>query len=131
MHIKYVSVTEGFNGHRFCEAGHSFEDQWYSDQVYIWNLQYFNNNQEVTGTVISSDKDSDGHQVLWMQWPFTNQSMADFDTGLSEQSGSGGGNEISNGWRLRPFHPKANGHTVIKNSVIAQLKADKVPGVRS
>jgi hypothetical protein len=48
MNIRYVSTTEGFNGHRFCEDGHSFEDQWYSDDVFPWNLQYLNSSGQVS-----------------------------------------------------------------------------------
>ncbi|KAF4628357.1 hypothetical protein G7Y89_g9796 [Cudoniella acicularis] len=30
-----------FNGHRFCEQNHTFEDQYYNQGVWLWNLQYY------------------------------------------------------------------------------------------
>lgn len=34
----YVPISDKFEGHRFCEPNHSFEDQWYSADMWLWNL---------------------------------------------------------------------------------------------
>lgn len=37
--VHYVSITERFNGHRFCEAGSSSRENRYgSDNIWFWNV---------------------------------------------------------------------------------------------
>lgn len=47
------------------------------------------------------------------------------DTGAGEQGG-----KIWEGWQQRPFHPKQAGHQVFADNAIAQMKKDKIPGVK-
>ncbi len=35
----YIPLSDEFETHRFCEQNHSFEDQWTSSDVWLWNLQ--------------------------------------------------------------------------------------------
>ncbi|KAM7197481.1 SGNH hydrolase-type esterase domain containing protein [Naviculisporaceae sp. PSN 640] len=42
FHAHYVPISDKFEGHRFCEPNHSFEDQWYSSDVWLWNLSWKN-----------------------------------------------------------------------------------------
>lgn len=34
------------------------------------------------------------------------------------------------GWQQRPFHPKAQGYTAIKDAIIAQMKIDQIPAAQ-
>ena len=43
---------------------------------------------------------------------------------------SSGKGKLNDGWRMRPFHPKEGGHTMIKDGVIEALRNDKVEGVK-
>src|SRR5436190_12966650 len=83
----------------------TFKVQWYSNEVFVWNLQYFSQpGQEL----------ADAQGTTFMKLP----DEANLEGFSNAPSGSGGGNELSNGWKLRPFHPKVAGLTVIKNAVI-------------
>lgn len=37
-YVGFISVDDGFENHRFCEPGASFQDQFYSAETYLWNL---------------------------------------------------------------------------------------------
>lgn len=107
----FVDISPSFDGHRFCEAGGTHTGQYYSDNVWFWNLSYpwFG----ALDPTNSTDVDLDG--------PL-------FGSNSTTYSGSGDGNAVE-GWRFRPFHPKSAGHEAIMNAIIPQLRADKVPGV--
>lgn len=49
--------------------------------------------------------------------------------GVVEADGSGGSTGDVPTWFFRPFHPKYGGTQAIADIVIAQAKADKIPGV--
>jgi hypothetical protein len=38
VNFRHIPISGEFSGHRFCEPGHSFEDQWNSAEIWIWNL---------------------------------------------------------------------------------------------
>jgi hypothetical protein len=107
----FVDISPGFDGHRFCEAGGTHVGQYYSDDVWFWNLSYpwFGALRPTNSTDVNLDG------------PL-------FGSNSTTYSGSGNGN-VAEGWRFRPFHPKSAGHEAIMNAVIAKLRADKVPGV--
>jgi hypothetical protein len=118
MFIKYVPITDGFQARRFCELGASFEDQYYSDNTYLWSLQFINKDgQAIAGQTVDMP-----NGLKYMSLP---QEAADFLRNIGNIVDA-----ILKGWTLLPFHPKFKGHTVIKDAVIAQAKADKVPGVK-
>ncbi|KAF2419586.1 SGNH hydrolase [Tothia fuscella] len=123
MHVQFVSITEGFQGGRFCEPGSTFEDQYYNNNVLFWNLQFVDKSgQAIAGRVI--DMPGGGKSMLL---PQEANDMLDQYGNITV---SVPGQPTLQGWMLRPFHPKLLGHRVMKDKVIAQLKADKVPGVR-
>ena len=145
-----MSTNEGFRGGRFCEDGFSFTDQFYNDKVLIWNLSYYDSATATTdeGSIPTSlqgvEVISVPDGIVQLQPPglytapinyagpptyYTWPQIEGNVTAWSGSSGSSGGNEISNAWTLRPFHPKSGGHTVIKNAVITALQADGLPGV--
>jgi hypothetical protein len=120
MHLKYISVTEGYSGHRFCEPNHNLDDQYNSDQVFVHNLKYtFPTGEDFPG-ILSEDK-----KVMML--PIEAYGMFNGTEAYPFSSAC----SVSTGWQCRPFHPKFNGHIVIKDALIKQLKADKVPGVQT
>lgn len=106
QHVGYVSITEGFDGHRFCEPDHTDYDEYYSGDVWYWNLS--------VPPLVEGGNDTAVPKG-------TDEPLFDF---------SNLGNS-TDGFKLRPFHPREAGFTAIKEAIIGQLKADKVPGVNS
>ena len=122
---RFVDLDSGFDGHRFCEPGATYQDQintdTHFDKVWLWNLNW---PWQVTGgnapgpQAAQGDLTAEEYQSLFG------------GNGVIAWSGTGSGiegNEPGNGWRLRPFHPRYSGYTSIKNAIIAQLKKDKRP----
>ncbi|PGH10217.1 hypothetical protein AJ79_05472 [Helicocarpus griseus UAMH5409] len=128
-HVGYINASPTFEGHRFCEPGHSFSDQYYNRDVWMWNLQFFDK-KKLFNVVMEPQTTPDG--VTFMPLPAidangtvvslgTNSSRATSDMDLHSHSGFG--------WTARPFHPKHSGHRAMKNLFIQRLRRDRVPGV--
>jgi len=126
---RYIDLDAGFSGHRFCEPGANHGDQVNKDTnfggVYLWNLNYpinlLNFPLPINLGNILDGQFSDSVTAQQAEQLFNGQ-------GVTAWSGSGqGGNEASNGWRLRPFHPRTSGYTSIKDAILAQLKRDGFP----
>ena len=121
--VRYIDIDSGFSGHRFCEPEASHADQLNTDtnfdKVYLWNLNW---PWQVANQPNPQPENGDG---------ISQQQAIDLFGGNGvtawSGSGSGEGNEPSNGWRLRPFHPRTSGYTSIKDAIIAQLKSDGLP----
>ncbi|KAH0536746.1 hypothetical protein FGG08_006418 [Glutinoglossum americanum] len=128
MHLGFIPVSDGFDGHRFCEPNHSLKDQWSSDDVWIWNLQYSNpdNGQAEIGEILT---DTNGTSYMGQAQGDSESNYQNFTLfspdafGPSQPSGSG--------WSSRPFHPKKVGYTKMKDTIIQRLKGDRVPGVQA
>lgn len=103
----YVDVDPFFNNHRFCEPGDTFQDQWTGSNVWIWNLQIDNAQDQAA----ADSGDTAGLTELHV-----------FE--------SGDENGPRSGWQSRPFHPKYRGHTAIKDAIIAKMRASGMPGVK-
>ena len=120
---RFIDLDTGFGGHRFCEPGASHSDQVSTDTnfdgVYLWNLNW---PWQVANTPAPNPDEQNGNiSSAEAQQLFGND-------GVTAWSGSGGGGNVpSNGWRLRPFHPRYSGYTSIKEAILAQLKADGLP----
>ena len=105
-HVNYVSITESFGGHRFCEPDSNRVAQFTSSNVWNWNIQ---------PSFFPPDwKTNDGGTDSPIPFP---EPLFQFD----DPSPSGTGEGV---WR-RPFHPKKQGYSSIKASILAKLKADK------
>lgn len=109
--IRYVSITEGFAGYRFCESKPAWTPDvwWYNRQYYghyvrFWNavLPQIENTDPETGPPVPNPMQ--GFTGQWFTWTT--------DTP---------------GYQQRPFHPKNDGYTAIKDAIIAQMKVDKLP----
>ncbi|KAK6427956.1 hypothetical protein LTR95_015906 [Oleoguttula sp. CCFEE 5521] len=110
--VQYISITESFAGHRFCEwDSNIFSDRYGSDDVKA--DQMFNATYMV-------DSQSQESKDFW-NW----KDLFNFDKALHDY-----GNFIipfqgaSPGVALRPFHPTEQGHTAIKDALKAQMKIE-------
>lgn len=113
-HVGYVSITEGFNKQRFCEGESNWWQQYKDDYVWLWNIL-------PPGL---SDRSVDDPNALFAL-------LSSWNTVGGPVLNSGGRGDSKDGWKMRPFHPKKKGYESIMNSTIAQLRADKVPGIKS
>jgi hypothetical protein len=104
----FVDISPFVDGHRFCEEGYSFNDQYYNGDMWIWNLSPNIPLGEVADYPTINSTSSVG---------FTDQTLED---GLF--------NDTLGGIRMRPFHPNAAGHAAIQNEILAAMKDAKLTG---
>ncbi|KAM0809507.1 putative SGNH hydrolase-type esterase domain-containing protein [Seiridium cardinale] len=122
--VKFIDVSPKFNGHRFCEDKHEGNDwdQWYSTDIWLWNLNFPRYDPPADPDLIQA----------WLNGSTATNVTAGANVAVEGQggaetdSGSGGSGGT---WMQRPFHPKQGGTNAIADLVIAQGKADKIPGV--
>jgi len=106
---RFMNIDGVFEGHRFCEKGHDYQEQWYSENVWFWNL----NNP--------ADDPDYGDQFIGKSFVLpSKQSQATLQQPV----------KVEDLWTARIFHPKARAHTAIKNDLIAHFRADKLPGIK-
>ncbi len=109
--VRFINYDAAFEGQRFCEADSNIWGQYFSSDVWFWNVSPPNfsvANQDVNDTEI--------HQAL---------NVATGNTTITPFSSGTG--TVSDGWKLRPFHPKISGHAVIEQAIVAQMKTDNIP----
>lgn len=99
--VRFIDISPGFNGHRFCEQGSSKFNPYYSGDAWFWNLS---------------------PPIPDLANPFTTTPPSSIWDWASSVLGT-----LISGWTLRPFHPKFAGHIAIKDAIIAQMKLDGVP----
>ncbi|PSK46100.1 hypothetical protein B9Z65_5068 [Elsinoe australis] len=115
--LGFIDITRAFDGHRFCEDDSSFWKQYYGDSTWFWNLR------------AQLSRDEGGAETDDVP-PLSDNEVSQLDqSGMF--SGEGDGNEVGNGWRLRPFHPPQSGNAAVKSIIVERLRADGVPGVES
>ena len=105
--VGYISITEVFDGHRFCEPRHNIFNQFSSNDVWLWNLSPSADElaQIVKDHLNPSAEDG---VVPWKGPPLW-----------------------EDGSTTRPFQPKVFGYKAIKDAIIKKLRDDKVPGIVS
>jgi hypothetical protein len=106
----FVDISPGFNAHRFCEPQHTWRNQYYSDDVWVWNL--------------SPDTPS-GQEADYPDIPSAANSAFQ---GMIEAQGLFNIAWDKSGIMFRPFHPKKNGHNSIKDAMLAAIKDAKIAG---
>ncbi|KAI9785906.1 MAG: hypothetical protein M1839_008172 [Geoglossum umbratile] len=122
-HIKFLDVSPLYEGHRFCEPGHSYSNQYYLNDVWFWNLSPPETDPDYLAGLLSTILPI--WQAMWLaNHTFPNGTQATQEqleamVGSSDSSSSG-----------RTFHPKAGGHTATKDAMIDLLRKDNVPGVK-
>lgn len=129
--VKFLDISPAFNGHRFCEDNHNYQDQWYSTDVWLWN---FNTPADDP----PADPDLINQWINGYEFP-DGSTLPEYPNGTTvgveaqggvETDSSGGSTGPAPTWSFRPFHPKQGGTQAIANTVIAQALADKIPGVQ-
>lgn len=114
QNMRYVSVNKGFEGHPFCEKGSFHSNEYYSFSVWFWNPPpppLFSGNANTTAQF-----DDQGQFLAALTANGTatapasldlNAAMAtplpENDDNISVNSNMG---SVSDGWRMRLFHPK-------------------------
>ncbi|KAK4691620.1 hypothetical protein P7C71_g5415, partial [Lecanoromycetidae sp. Uapishka_2] len=111
--IRYVSITEGFATYRFCES----KPAWWPDWVW-YNRQYYGSYVRFWNVVLPQIENTDP-----VSGPPVPNPMVGFNGQLFTWT-----TDIP-GYQQRPFHPKNDGYTAIKDAIIAQMKIDKVPQI--
>jgi len=140
--LRHVEPSPLFNKHRFCEAGQTIDDQFYSPDVWMWNLQYWDTKSK-SDRKWKTTTTKDGIKIM------TNPDGAEgagFPTAndvsippiLAIQVGPDEDQPANNpltqqygfGFTARPFHPKYQGHTALKDFFIKRMREDNIPGVK-
>ena len=129
---RYIDLDGVFSGHRFCEPGANHGDQLntdtHFDKVYLWNLNW---PWQVSSNVPAPDPKDPNHVTGQDAAKLFADGHGVTAWGAGTEGSSNGENKPSNGWRLRPFHPRYTGYTSIKNQIIAQLKKDGLPKAKA
>jgi hypothetical protein len=118
-HIKFLDPSPLFENHRFCEPGHTLSNQYYLNDVWLWNLSPPEDDPGYTNDLSS--------QAIWQEEWITNSTFPNGTHATQDQIEAMLGSSSSSG---RTFHPKIGGHSAIKEAMIAMLRNNKVPGVK-
>jgi hypothetical protein len=130
MHLGFIPISDGFEGHRFCEPQHTLADQWSSPDVWIWNLQY-RDSQTDTDQLGNFLTDANNTQYQDLAPGDNENNYAAFTLfATPDEVAAQGSSQPGSGWSSRPFHPKFPGYTAMKDTMIQRLKTDLVPGVK-
>lgn len=122
-HVKFLDPSPLYDGHRFCEPGHTLSNQYYLNDVWFWNLSPPEDDPNYLN--ILTQPLLPVWQEAWIDSDlYPNGTKATQDQIMAMVGGS---NPYSSG---RTFHPKDGGHTAIKNGMISLLRANNVPGVK-
>ncbi|KAE9374831.1 SGNH hydrolase [Stipitochalara longipes BDJ] len=122
--VKFLDINPAFEGHRFCEPGHTIKQQWYHNDVWLWNLNQVYNDPDKNPTAqtqsleLDSGKDAQGNPIV------INANITDLDSSDEVHA------RILETWQMRTFHPKSAGHQAVKRAIIAQMRADDIDGVK-
>jgi len=145
--LHHETPSDMFEGHRFCESGHTFEDQFYNPDVWLWNLQYSDESSTNDGLTRIGDVDHKWEAIanatsgmLEMITPNPPPPGEKFDfpglaklppiLAVQDEDYTVGALQRGFGWTARPFHPKFTGHKVLKDYFIQRMRRDGIPGVR-
>jgi hypothetical protein len=129
--VQFVPIDDLFEGHRFCRKGDTKNDQFYSNDVWFWNLNnpaddpdYVDVLDFLPGVAPILDAVKLANQQMWANnFMFPNGTVPD-EQGIINLMGLGGIRTA------RIFHPKLGGNSAMKDTLLARLRSDKVPGVK-
>ncbi|KAH6679328.1 hypothetical protein B0J14DRAFT_686360 [Halenospora varia] len=130
--VRNVQPDSTFDGHRFCEKNRTFEDQFYHPDLWLWNLQYYDEQSgEHAGVVMT-----DANNVKYMSAPQGIDEAQNFTTVLGVDGNPDAAIppgddphtlQYGFGWTARPFHPKWEGHKALKDFFVQRMKDDNIP----
>lgn len=118
-HIVSLDPSASFENHRFCEPGHSINNQYYLNDVWFWNL---------SAREDDPPKLSEEAQSAWVNKHIFSNGTTATEAQLLAMLPSPQGSDSSSGGRA--FHPKDRGHMAIKDAMLSLLRKNKVPGIK-
>jgi hypothetical protein len=121
---RYVDLDALFEGHRFCESKHGKEEQWWSEDIWFWNL----NDPSKDPDYESWNKDGEERLVDERQKVEARKEELRIRGEQSQVHIQEV--ETDDLWTARIFHPKLRAHTAIKNALIGAFRADSLPGIK-
>ncbi|KAL9107551.1 MAG: hypothetical protein Q9227_007551 [Pyrenula ochraceoflavens] len=130
--VRYIEMDSAFANHRFCEPNYSFKDQWYSPDMWIWNLQYYdtqNPSLQPEGTPKTNEESITYMSHVSGDTIRNYQNLPDDPIFGSSSSGGSSGDGYPP-WIARTFHPKKQGYEKMKEYFVQKLRDDKVPYVK-
>ncbi|KAK5653808.1 hypothetical protein OQA88_7966 [Cercophora sp. LCS_1] len=134
--LRHVQPSPIFNGHRFCEAGHTFDDQFYNPDVWLWNFQYYDEKQGVDKPWVTIQRDGltimsapEGFEVPSANSPSILAVQSNPEAAEPGGAPAPAPAQFGFGYTARPFHPKFPGHKALKDFFVKQMRDDKVAGV--
>ena len=122
--VRHVEATQLYDDHRFCEPDHTFEDPFYGEDVWLWNLQYYDTKSDADGKEVPRTEDGVKFMTESEGVPRDLNVFPSRDERAETQS-----SQSAIGWLSRPFYPKWKGHEAMKNHFIQRMKDDRIPGV--
>lgn len=130
--IHNVQPNNVFDGHRFCETNRTFEGQFYRNDLWLWNLQYQDEQKgEQAGIVMTDDK---GTKFMGSPQEVDMTQRVSTVLGADDVTSPPGDDthtqQYGFGWTARPFHPKWEGHRALKDFFIQKMRDDKILLVR-
>ncbi|KAN0096837.1 SGNH hydrolase-type esterase domain containing protein [Hyaloscypha variabilis] len=114
-HVKFYDPSSLFENHRFCEPGHTLNNQYFLKDVWFWNMSPPEDDPNY-----AAFSATDAHETAWAQnYIFINGTKASQAQllGLIDPTG---GNPYDS-WSGRSFHPKDGGHFASKHSSTAKI----------
>ncbi|KAI1846794.1 hypothetical protein JX266_007015 [Neoarthrinium moseri] len=128
--VKFLDISPAFKDHRFCEDRHSYKDQWYNADVWLWNFNTPADDPPADPALIDAWLNGNRFpdNTTLPNYPNGTKVGVEMQGGVVTD-GSGGSTGPGPTWFQRPFHPKKGGTQAIADIVIAQAIADKIPGV--
>lgn len=129
--VVVVPITEHFNEHRFCDKDQNANDQWYGEKVYFWNASpegLIGATEDASEASLQDMADASWQRAYNTSEPeedalknFVWNDLLQVEKGPEALSPHQG---WSPGFALRPFHPKALGHTAIRNALMPLIDRD-------
>ena len=114
---KFIDISSAFDSHRFCEDHHNEADQWFSNDVWLWNLNSPSQDPPTSPSSLTNAWIINGTMPNGISFNSIN--------GTVGVEGTVGGIPFVQ----RAFHPKTEGSYSIGENLMLAAMADKIPGV--
>ena len=128
--MAYIDIDHVYDGKRFCERGRGYDDQFYGADTWFWNLQFYNTLADVAAAGRPQSMGNGANPTLQLPANPGTLDVYPFELSASNPQIRTMVNPWTNGWKLRPFHPKKAGNEALKKAVIDAMVSGGVPGVK-